>query len=156
MQRILLILFLLLSQIVWAQRGFLYVKKQGFKKVRTFEEGAVINFKTKDGQRIYGFLALVKNDSIFVNGHWFDTDNISSIQLRGKSGLMSSFLLTTAGVGLSTLGMSLAKWDTPQRAFAFSAGIGYTNLLLRNIAAFKRKSYRIGKKFSLQTLDLHF
>jgi hypothetical protein len=64
MQRLLLVLFLLFSQIVFAQRGFLYVKKKGFKKVRGFDEGSEIKFKTKDGEVIYGGIQLVKRDSI--------------------------------------------------------------------------------------------
>jgi hypothetical protein len=60
MQKLLLVTLLFITQFAFAQKGFLYVKKKGFKKVRTFEEGSAIRFETKDGSVIYGGLALVK------------------------------------------------------------------------------------------------
>lgn len=160
MQRLLLLLFFLcLSQFVFAQRGLLYVKKHGFKKVKTFEEGATLKFQTKDGQDIAGTLAFVKNDSIFVNGKWFVVSNINKIILRDRSfaGVqLQTLLWTTAGVVLSTAGMTLAKWASFEKALTYSVSIGYGNYLIRYFPKFKRKKYNIGKKYSLQTLDLHF
>jgi hypothetical protein len=159
MQKLLLILSLFFSQILFAQRGFLYVKKHGYKKVKTFEEGSAIKFETKDGQIIYGELALVLKDSIYVNDHRFAASDIKKIILKqkGSGGFdYETFLWTTGGVILATAGMTLAKWASVETAFAFSAGIGYGNYLIRYFPKFKRKAYSIGKKFSLQTLDLHF
>lgn len=159
MQKLLLLFFLSLSQLVFAQRGFLYVKKKGFKKVRTFEEGSVLKFETKDNQIIYGGLALVKKDSVYVNGNWFDVRQVKKIFLREKKRKgfdTPTFLLTTAGVALSTAGMTLAKWVSFDKALSYSAGLGYGNFLITHFPNLKRKKYSIGKKFSLQTLDLHF
>jgi hypothetical protein len=158
MQRLLLVLFLLFSQIVFAQRGFLYVKKKGFKKVRGFDEGSEIKFKTKDGEVIYGGIQLVKRDSIYVNSHWFNIKRINRIYLRDKKYHFNTqlFLLTTAGVAISTAGMTLAEWASFKDALAYSAGIGYGNFIIANFPSLKRKKYNIGKKFTLQTLDLHF
>jgi hypothetical protein len=158
MQRLLLVLFLLFSQIVFAQRGFLYVKKKGFKIVRGFVEGSEIKFKTKDGEVIYGGIQLVKRDSIYVNSHWFNIKRINRIYLRDKKYHFNTqlFLLTTAGVAISTAGMTLAEWASFKDALAYSAGIGYGNFIIANFPSLKRKKYNIGKKFTLQTLDLHF
>lgn len=158
MQRLLLILFLFLSQIVFAQRGFLYVKKKGFKKVRSFEEGSLIKFRTIDGEVIYGGIQLVKSDSIYVNSNWFNVNRINKIYLReGKYHFdAKTFLITTAGVALSTAGMTLANWASFKDAFGYSAGIGYGNFVITHFPSLKRKNYYIGKKFTLQTLDLHF
>ena len=158
MQKLLLIFFLLFSQIVFAQRGFLCVKKKGFKKVKTFEEGSFIKFKTKDGEVIYGGIQLVKKDSIYVNSHWFNINRVNKIYLRDKKyGFdTKTFLLTTAGVVISTAGMTLAEWASFKDALAYSAGIGYGNFIIANFPSLKRKKYSIGKKFTLQTLDLHF
>jgi len=79
MQKLLLILFLLFSQLLMAQRGFLYVKKKGYKKVKTFEEGSIIKFETSDGSVIYGGLELVNKDSILVSGYWVATSVIKTI-----------------------------------------------------------------------------
>ena len=158
MQRSMLILLLLFSQIVLAQRGFLYIKKKGFKKVRSFEEGSVINFETKDNQIIYGELILVKRDSIYVNNNWFAVSEIKKIFLKKKQFHIDpkTFLLTTAGVAIATAGMTLAKWTDFKSALGYSAGLGYGNFLIANFPSLKRKKYIIGKKFSLQTFDLHF
>lgn len=159
MQRLLLIMCLLFAQTLFSQRGFIYIKKNGFKKVRTFSEGQAIGFKTQNNQVVFGILALVKKDSIYVNDSFFAVPDIKMILLRAKgerSFPTETFLWTMAGVILSTTGMTLAKWANFERAAAYSAGIGYGNMLIRYFPKFKRKKYKIGKKFSLQTLDLHF
>jgi hypothetical protein len=158
MQKLLLILLLFFSQSVFAQRGFLYVKKKGYKKVRTFEEGGTLKFETKDDLIIYGELAQVKKDSIYVNNNWFATANIKTLFLREGHYHFDSktFLLTTAGVVLATAGMTLAGWTDFEHALAYSASIGYGNFLILNFPSLKRKKYKIGKKFALQTFDLHF
>lgn len=159
MQKLLLIFLLLFSYSAFAQKGFLYIKKKGFKKVKTFEEGSPIKFETKDNQVIYGGLAMVKKDSIYVVGYWFSTGDIKKIILRDhrehhfKSKI---FLLTTAGVAISTAGMTLAKWADFKKALAYSAGVGYGNFIIANFPSLRRKQYAIGKKFKLQTFDLHF
>lgn len=159
MQKLLLVFFLLFSQIVFAQRGFLYIKKKGFKKVKTFEEGDPIKFETRDNQVVYGGLAMVKKDSIYVNRYWFPVSEIKTISLTKKSSSpfdTEMFLWTTAGVALSTAGMTLAKWASFEKALGYSAGVGYGNYLIRYFPNLKRKKHNIGRKFSLQAFDLHF
>lgn len=158
MQKLLLIFFLFFSQALFAQRGLLFVKKKGYKKVATFAEGATIKFKTKDAFIVHGIIAFVKSDSLFINGYWYKTSAISKIILREKDGGMGTMLLlTTAGVAISTAGMTLAKWRDFPQALSNSAALGYGNFIIRSLPKFiKRKKYNIGKKFTLQTLDLHF
>jgi hypothetical protein len=55
------------------------VKKKGFKKVRTFEEGSMLKFETRKDKVVYGTLALVKKDSVRINDHWFATNNITTV-----------------------------------------------------------------------------
>lgn len=158
MQKLLLISFLLFSQALFAQRGFLFVKKKGYKKVKTFAEGSTIKFKTKDAFIVHGVIALVKKDSLFINGNWYKASAISKIILREKNGNTSTtFFWTTVGVAISTAGMTLAKWREFPQALSNSAAIGYGNFIIMSIPKLiKRKKYNIGKKFTLQTLDLHF
>lgn len=159
MQKLLLLFFLFFSQLIFAQRGLLYIKKRGFKKVRTFEEGSGIRIQTKTNQIDYGVLTLVKKDSVFVNGNSFAVKDIKTIFLKKKGERAfptETFLWTTGGVILSTAGMTFAKWTGFEKAVAWSAALGYGNLLIRYFPGLKRKKYKIGGKFSLQTLDLHF
>ena len=158
MQKLLLVLFFLCSQEVFAQRGYLYIKKKGYKKVRTYGEGSAIHFKTKDGRVAAGYIALVKKDSLLVGNKWYKANEISRIIIRGKvDGALGAFLWTTGGVALSTAGMTLAEWASFEKSLGYSAAIGYGNFLIRYLPAFlKRKHYNIGRKFTVQTLDLHF
>jgi len=157
MQKWLLLLFLFAAYSSSAQRGMLFVKKKGFKKVASFAEGSPIIFQTKDGGISEGYISLIRNDSIYVNGLAYHKNYISRIILRKKNHqLKSDLLYTTAGVVICTAGMTLAKWTTPENAFVSSAAIGYGNLLIANLWMFSRKQYLLGKRFSLQTLDLHF
>lgn len=154
----LFVFLLFFSQLLFAQKGFLYIKKKGFKKVKTFGEGSAIKFETKNHQMIYGVMTLVKKDSMFVNGQWFGTSAIAKIILKEKMFAFptTTFLWTTAGVAIATAGMTLAEWTSLGKALSYSAGIGYGNFLIQFFPKFKRKKYNIGKKFTLQTFDLHF
>lgn len=158
MQKLLLVFFLLFSQLLFAQRGVLYVKKKGFKTVKRFEEGTTIRFQTKNGQIVSGELALVNKDSIYVNEKWLATSSLKEIFLREKNSLSLNriFLLTTAGVVLSTAGMTLAKWVDFKKALLYSAGLGYGNYLIHFFPKLSRRKFILGKKFTLQMLDLHF
>lgn len=158
MQKLLLIVLLVTAQNGYAQRGVLYVKKNGHKTVQRFQEGTEIRFETKDGKKISGMLTLVKKDSLFVNGGWYGTSSLSEIILRPRASYKMNklFLLTTAGVVISTAGMTLAGWTSFKEALGVSAGVGYGNYFIKHFPKLKRRTYPLGKKFVLQTLDLHF
>jgi hypothetical protein len=158
MQKLLLVLFFFCTQQLFAQRGYLYIKKKGYKKVRTYAEGSAIHFQTRDGRTAAGYIALVKKDSLLVNNSWYRAGEISKIIIRGKvDGAIGTLLWTTGGVALSTAGMTLAEWASFKKSLGYSAAIGYGNFLIQYLPSFiKRKKYNIGKKFTVQTLDLHF
>jgi hypothetical protein len=157
MRKMLLVFLFLCTQQVFAQRGYLYIKKKGYKKVRTYTEGAAIHFQSKNGKTTAGYIAMIKNDSMLVNSNWYRVNDISKIILRGKvDGAVSTLLLTTGGVALSTAGMTLAEWASFKKSLAYSSAIGYGNFLITYLPSFiKRKKYNIGKKFTLHTFDLH-
>jgi hypothetical protein len=150
-------MLVLLSHTAFGQRGMLFVKKKGFKKVYTFVEGEAIRFRTDLNREVRGAISLIKGDSLRVNGIWFRTAQIKKIILRDKKGITGPFLLTSVGVGLTAAGMTLANWASFGEAVAYASVIGYGNYVVQNfIPALKRKQFRIGKKFNLQTVDLRF
>lgn len=155
MQR-LLIVMLLFSQLAIAQRGLLYVKKKGYHKVMTFAEGSPIKFETADGKQTYGMITLVRKDSIRVNNLWYHAGDIKRIILREKNSVVADLLYTTAGVGLSTAAIRIAKFGNTRDGFILSCILGYGNFIIHSLPKLKRKQYRIGKKFTVQTLDLRF
>ena len=154
---LLLVLLLCATQLVFAQRGYLNVKKNGYKKVKSFPEGAAIEFYTKQGFHSAGYIALIKKDSFQVNSKWYHSKDITKIILRKGDNLLTPFLWTTLGVALSTAGMTAAKWGTFEESLKWSAVIGYGNFMIFSLPKIlKRNKYKIGKKFSVHTIDLHF
>lgn len=108
---------------------------------------------------VYGALALVKKDTIYVNGYEFALSAIRTIYVREttrKTFSAETLLYTTAGVAISTTGMTLAKWANFKRALRYSGILGYGNFLIQYFPGLKRKKYETGKKFTLQAVDLRF
>jgi hypothetical protein len=160
MQKWLLIaLLLFITGECGAQKGFLFVKRR-YHKVKTFREGDYIRLELGGG-RPEGYITLLHNDSIYLNGLPYAINLITKIIIHPKikqplTG--KELLLITAGVGLSTAGMTASKWEPFNQALLNSAVIGFGPLILQRllkIIPFKRRAYRIGKKFRLQVLDLH-
>lgn len=157
MRKQLLILCILLSPALFAQRGILYIKR-GYKKMAAYAEGDPIRLQLQTGAVMEGYIALIKNDSVFVNGEGFPASLISTVYVPRKKdeNFWKQFWYATAGVAISTTGMTLAKWTDFKTALAVSATLGYARYLWMVPQLFKRKKYPIGKKFTIQLLDLHF
>ena len=157
MQKWLLIIFLFLSDDLFAQRGMLFVKKRGLKKVRTFVEGDHIRFYKSNGDYIQGIIALVKNDSLYIGDNVHQSSSIKKIILRDKDKtLPKDIAFTTLAVAGASVFFSFSKEETFGSASARLGIVGYGQILIKRIFKIKRKKYRIGKKFSVSTLDLHF
>jgi len=155
MQRLLLIVSLFSSLYCSAQQGYLFIKKNG-KKVRSYPEGSFITMQTNDGV-ISGHITLLRRDSVFINGRGLHYSEIKKIILPKAMEHLNfkNFLYTTAGAGLTTLGMSVSKVETFGRALSYSLVIGYTpwawGFLRKTLT---KKKYKLGKKFKLQVFDL--
>ena len=68
------------------------------------------------------------------------------------------FLLITGGVVLVTGGLTLSNQAEFEEALLAGTVIGYGPLVigyLKSKISFKRKKYRIGKKFRLQVIDFY-
>jgi hypothetical protein len=159
MQKWLLILFLFCFQSVFAQRGILYIKKHGYKKVRAYAEGESISLRTRNGMHIEGYIALIRNDSVFIDGAGFGQNEISQIIIRKNDwqGLGRQTLITTAA-STAIVGVLYASGKNKEDPDIIPkmAIIGYTPIIFRLFGFLRRTHYTIGKKFSVQTLDLHF
>jgi hypothetical protein len=159
MQRWLLLFFILLSQCLMAQRGYLYVKKNGIKKKATFAEGSPIKLRLQDKTYVEGVITYLKADTVYINNVEYPQSEIAAIIVKQKEkdkhfGTM--LLYAGAGTALSTIGMTLANWTDFKTALITSAVIGFGPLLIQKLLHLKRKQYKIGRKYSLQILDLHF
>ncbi len=140
----------------FAQRGVIFIKKKGYKKVASFAEGQQIHFRNHQGEHVKGMIWIVRNDSLMVDGQMHALTSFSRIYLREKSKLAREVLITTGGILAASGFMHLAGWSRFDDALTHNATLGYGNILVRNLSKFKRRQYVIGRKFSIQALDLRF
>lgn len=154
-----LVICIFLMHTCVAQKGMLFVKKYGYKRVAVFVEGDYIKFRLKEKTVVEGFIAMIKKDSIYINGFVFNKEELDKIIIRKNdvNGFVKQFMITTALsagiVGLLYLG---DKDREDPDIIPKMAVIAYTPLAIRGFKFLKRKKYNLGKKFTLQTVDLHF
>ena len=146
----------------FSQTGYLFIKK-GYKKKRTYFEGEQIYLRLQNDAVYYGMITRLMNDTIFVSGRPVPRTTVKEVLIpRDKSDKFhistNDFLLVTAGVALVTAGLTLSNQAEFEEALLAGAVIGYAPLgiaYLKNTVSFKRKKYRIGKKFRLQIIDFY-
>ena len=103
------------------------------------------------------------NDTIFVSGRpiprvavkevIIDRKNRRKFQISAKD-----FLLITGGVVLVVGGLTISNQAEFEEALLAGTVIGYGPLIigyLKNKISFRRKKYKIGKKFRLQIIDFY-
>jgi len=68
------------------------------KKVRAYAEGESISLRTRNGMHIEGYIALIRNDSVFIDGSGYGQNEIAQIIIRKNDwkGLGRQTLITTA------------------------------------------------------------
>ena len=160
----LLISFLLLfsSTYLSAQSGYLFVKK-GLKKKRTYTEYDNIDLKLKSGAYKYGMITRLMNDTIWLSGNPIPKDDVAEVVIRRKEKKnfhvgVKNMLLVTAGVALTTAGLSASKQATFKEALTAGLVLGYAPLVIGYASkkiSLSRRSYKIGRKFRLQMLDFY-
>lgn len=163
MNRLLIILFVLLStSYVHGQTGYLFVKK-GYKKKRTYSEGDRIILQVEEGTIYNGVITLLLNDTIYINGLPIPRPEVSKVMLINKRKKTfhlepKDFLLITAGVALTTGGLTLSKQAKFKEALTAGLVIGYSPLVINYLGSkisFRRRKFRMGNKFRLQVLEFH-
>ena len=161
---ILILVLLFVCSLSFSQQGFLFVKK-GFHKKRTSTEGDLLHVKLSDGSYRKGVITLLRNDTIYINGEPVWRLLVTKVLLEGKPKIpppdAQTLLLIGAGVALTTAGITLSKQAEFEQALVAGLVIGYGPLVIKHaggglIRSFKRKKFKIGKKFRLQVLDFYF
>jgi hypothetical protein len=160
----LLVLFILFltTDISHAQTGYLFVRK-GYKKKRTYMERENIYLRLQDDSLYYGMITRLINDTIFVSGRPVPAKKVKEVIVAPRDRQVfrvdiKNLLLITGGVALVTAGLTLSNQADFNEALLAGAVIGYGPLAagyLKSKISFRRKRYRIGKKFRLQVLDFY-
>lgn len=154
-------LFILIVNNCYGQTGYLFVKKGG-KKKKEYTEYSYINLRLKDGTIRAGMITRLMNDTIYVSGRPIPRVNVSEVLLPAKKKPyqieIKDVLLATAGAALITGGIALSNQADFQEALIAGVVIGYSPIVIayaKSKISFRRKKYRIGKKFRLQVLDFY-
>ena len=156
-------LILLSSLESYSQQGYLFVKK-GYHKKRTYIEGDEIHVKLRDGSSIKGFITLLRNDTVFINGWGVPRSIITEIlldpNLRQPFSTGGKNALLVVGVAtLTTVGLVVTKQQKEEKALVTGMIAGVAALLIKHfgtrLGLFVRKKYKIGKKYHLQVLEFH-
>lgn len=163
MNRLLLIIFsLFIFSDVNAQPNQLFIKK-GVHKKRSYYEGDRIHVQLVNGTERTGIITRLVDSSVFINGKEIRQHDISAVIIDGvrKNKLpdLKTMALIGAGVGLTTLGLTLNDANEPKTAIIAGLTIGYAPILLkflggRFLYALTRKKYKMGKKFSIRVFDI--
>lgn len=138
------------------------LKKHG-RKIKTYYEGERLKLQIDNAAIFEGTITLLKDDSVFINDKAFAVLSITKVFLARKPSKpfpidKEQALYIAGGVALATFGMQAAGWAPTGRAFIYSSAIGFGPVIIAAITQkihFKRKQYRIGRKFKLQELDFY-
>lgn len=161
-QLFIVLILLLASLFAHSQDGYLFIKK-GIKKKKTYNEGSRILLETKGDTVRGGIITMLRNDTIWINGLPVPRKSVKAVypnQKKKKTFHVSAknLLLITGGVVLTTAGLALSKQATWKEALTAGVVIGYGQLGIQYLMKslnFRRKKYKIGKKFQLSVLDFH-
>lgn len=165
MNRLLLLLFLLFCcSTAYQQPNYLFIKK-GIHKKKTYAEGDRIHIQLQDGKEKTGIITRLRDELVYINGEEIPRQQIAIVFADDKKKKpfpadFGKMLLIGAGVGLTTLGLSLNDANKPTTALVAALVIGYGPLLIKHFAgrilyALHRKKYRMGKKFRVQVFDIY-
>jgi hypothetical protein len=161
----LLLFFLLFGLNAGAQHNYLFIKKGG-KKKRTYTEGASLHVKLSDGTVLQGRITMLRNDTIFLNDIPVPSRSVVKVILHERKkkpfpANVPTVLAIGAGVGLTTIGLTLNDKASAKTAVIAASVIGFGPLIIkyiyeRLIYMVYRKKFRIGKRYRLQVFDLSF
>jgi len=158
----LLLLLLVCSSSCFAQPNHLFIKK-GIHKKKTYSEGDRIHVILLDGKEKTGIITRLVDSLIYINGSEIPQDAVKYVLIDGirkaKMPDTKTMLLIGAGVGLTTVGLSLNNANEPRTAFLSALAIGYGPILVKFIGgrilyALHKKKYKLGKKYRLQVFDI--
>lgn len=162
MQKSLIIFLLIFPVLAKAQNDLLVLKKRNGAHVRTYTPGSVISVKTVYDQWLSGTITQMRHDTIWINGLGFDYKEIAEIR-RSTTAFWNTTLpfgMIGSGAGIFILGAfnGAYRHDQAKDWYTKSGVITGAGLLVGGfiLTRFHGKSYRIGRRFKLDYLQITF
>ncbi|HEX2535452.1 MAG TPA: hypothetical protein VHK69_17030 [Chitinophagaceae bacterium] len=162
MTRLLLLLLLLAGLLpASAQQGSLVVKKK-WKSVRSYIRGEYISVQTTRGRR-EGFIGGFRGDTVFIGREIVRLTEITRIyvpreEIRRIRPSAREWAWIALGSALTSYGLTLNGQATVKEAVTAGVAIPMTPIVygyLRSKIRFRRKQYRIGRRFSVQAYSFY-
>ncbi len=161
---ILLACFSFTEGIAQSQQVQLQLKKNG-KIKKSFYAGTEVVVMNNLKEQVFGTITEMKDNTIFINGEAVPVNMIRKFRLvftRPHEKINPELLAyATLGVAVSTIGMTLSKWEKFGNAVLISSIIGYSPFVI-NVTAkklkrmlFRKEQYRIGHRFDLRVWDIN-
>ncbi len=164
MNRLLLLLTIfLLPALVYAQPGYLFIKK-GAKKKRTYEEGDRIALRLANDTVYHGLITLLYRDTIYLNGKVIPARDVKAVVMPVRSNKFpvdgKTLLLITAGSAMVSGGLMLNNMETPKNAIMTGLAMGFGSIIVRYgiqtvVHWVRKKEFKMGKKYRIQVLEFH-
>ena len=122
--------------------------------------GSPILVITKKNEVYAGPIIQLRRDSVYFNNRTVALKDIEYIKLPRTKAKMKfnweEFGYVSLGVGLTTTGLILAKWQEYPGALYTAAAIGYSPYFFRFVKSIslKKRKFRVGRKYSLRIWDI--
>lgn len=156
----LLTAFLLTQVLLCAQEPHLQLLKNGKVKKR-IPEGSTIIVTDDSGYKYIGPYSIINDSNLAISGAIIPLSHVTEFKFPRKPKKpfdWKTFGYITAGVILSTAGMTLSKWETLPRAAFNSAVLGYSQYAIqgaKKLIFSKKKKFKMGKKRKLRIWSLY-
>lgn len=155
----LLAAFLFTQVLLCAQEPHLQILKNG-KVNKRIPEGSTIIVTDDSGYKYIGPYSIINDSNLAIAGAIIPVNKIEEFKFPHqpkKPFDWKTFGYITAGVILSTAGMTLSKWEKLPDAIVNSTVIGYSPYLIQGAKKLifkKKRKFRMGKKRRLRIWSL--
>jgi hypothetical protein len=161
MNRVIILLFCLISFAAYAQTDLLVLKKKG-ALIHTYTVGDALNMETIYGQWFDGIITGMKHDTVYVNGMGFHYQEIRTIRRThlnfGNTILPAGMFVAAGGILILNAVNGALRHDDASTWYTHSAVITGIALAVGGfiLTRTRRSTYHLGHKFKLDYLELTF
>ena len=158
--KLLAVILFLVPMLSSAQTNDVFVLLKNGENVKMFSTGMPLTMETIYDQWFEGTITAIRHDSVFINGTPFHYKEFKTLKWQRSNFNYTAFGsgLIVAGVGVLVLGAvngayrgdKASEWYAPTSFITAGAFILTGLILLKS----KYKIYHLGKKFSIQYMDL--